>query len=367
LDDLLQNAGPAFQRTISSDEALLERLRLLGTEQLTDVDVKAKCQSCYRGWAAAYKKIPGMEPICALYKQLPQRKKQIKPQDSKAIRETERLDDDEEEEAQRKASIAAENALTSERRRSSAAEFHAASSSMLFAPASYQPQRGGSVVPGPLFGSKKDKKDKDKDKKKGKKVAAFNFGREKGEINNVMTHANIESVGLVNALKLINKEKERVSDNPEAKRRFEICKQLRKRTYRYCQCVEDERYLGALLSANDQLSDVLILYEQLDKSFDYDSDSEDYEDPDLKTASPKATKEHASMPPMAGLSLQDKPAPKMPERPTFTTPFAPAPAVSFGSKGNTDKQAALEEDEEDPFGDSNAIATPANEITGMTW
>lgn len=39
--------------------------------------------------------------------------------------------------------------------------------------------------------------------------------------------------------------------------------------------MEAEQYLGALINANDQLVTALMTFEQLDRSIDADSDSED--------------------------------------------------------------------------------------------
>lgn len=39
--------------------------------------------------------------------------------------------------------------------------------------------------------------------------------------------------------------------------------------------VEDEQWLGSLLQTNDELINALMTYEQLDRSIDADSDSED--------------------------------------------------------------------------------------------
>jgi len=39
--------------------------------------------------------------------------------------------------------------------------------------------------------------------------------------------------------------------------------------------VESEEWLGGLLHANDELVQALMLYEQLDRSIDADSDSDD--------------------------------------------------------------------------------------------
>ena len=174
--------------------------------------------------------------------------------------------------------------------------------------------------------------------------------------------ANVESTGLNNALKLINRETERVSENPNARRRFETCKQLRRQTFRYCSYVEDESYLATLLNANDQLSDVLILYEQLDKSFDYDSDSEDYEDPDVlnKGKSPISPQR------FAGLSLNDAKGPPMPARPNFHVTM-PSGDKGKGVQEPEEEEPDDEEDENDPFADRNAVSTPKLEKGAMTW
>jgi len=67
LDGLIQNAGGRFQRTFA-DEALLERLRICGTSDLSDPLVKAKCKALFRNWAVDYSEVSGMEEIRALYK-----------------------------------------------------------------------------------------------------------------------------------------------------------------------------------------------------------------------------------------------------------------------------------------------------------
>jgi LAS seventeen-binding protein 5 len=66
IDGLIQNAGPRFQRTFV-DEPLLERLRVCGTSDLSDPDVKKKCRELFRSWAQ-YKTTEGMEKIARLHK-----------------------------------------------------------------------------------------------------------------------------------------------------------------------------------------------------------------------------------------------------------------------------------------------------------
>lgn len=67
LDGLIQNAGPRFQRTFA-DEPLLERLRVCGTADLSDPDVRNKCSELFRSWAAEYKNTPGLERIAKLHR-----------------------------------------------------------------------------------------------------------------------------------------------------------------------------------------------------------------------------------------------------------------------------------------------------------
>ena len=300
-----------------------------------------------------------MHNVATLYKQLPQRKRVPNKETSKVLRETERDEDDIESPRRASAAVAG-----TDRRRSSIQEYQTTTKNLTFASA---------AIAGPPVKTvtKKDKKQKHS---KSAALAQFNFEKEKPQINNVIGHASIEATGLMNALKHVNRETQRVSDNPECKRRFESCKDLRRQTYRYCSLVMDEGYLGTLLNANDQLSDALILYEQLDKSFDYDSDSEDYEDPDATNSSTGVTNSRVTSPTspafgLAKLSLNSGSPPPQPPRPRFTSPvFTTADSMNpVKGKEREDNSNVEEEDENDPFGDSHAINTPQTERTGMNW
>lgn len=66
LDGLIQNAGPRFQRAFA-DEPLLERLRVCGTSDLSDPDVKNKCRELFRQWAQ-YANTAGLQQIARLHK-----------------------------------------------------------------------------------------------------------------------------------------------------------------------------------------------------------------------------------------------------------------------------------------------------------
>lgn len=334
---------------------LLERLRIIATDPLTDTDVKNKCQQLYRQWAAQYKNTEGLSGIASLYRQLPQKKRPVNKENSKVLRETEQFDADDEVEHNRtrKSSVSAAGPSIPPRRRSSAAP-----STISSLPSPTTPKSTSGTSTG-IFSKSKDKK----------KVKQFSLEKEIPQMNQVIGQASVESTNLMNALMHINREKERVSENSETRKRFEICKQLRRQTFRYCTLVMDEKYLGALLHANDQLSDVLVLYEQLDRGFDYDSDSEDYEGGGNSTTFAKG-KEPASpvamtQSQMAAISLDDGP-PAMPPRPTVT---ATSPQGRAGNARFQPEPDELEEedDEDDPFADRNAISTPSAEKKGMDW
>ncbi len=84
--------------------------------------------------------------------------------------------------------------------------------------------------------SKKSKKDKEKDKKK-KKGKPFNLEAEKETMKTCIADAAVASTNLLNALKLVNREHEQISENEAAVHHFETCKLLRRKILRYVRLV----------------------------------------------------------------------------------------------------------------------------------
>lgn len=99
-------------------------------------------------------------------------------------------------------------------------------------------QSSRSATPPPSFFSssssptatKKSKKDKKSSKKKPK---AFNLEAEKDAMKSCIADSSVASTNLLNALKLINREKERISENQNAAQSFDNCKLLRRKILRY--------------------------------------------------------------------------------------------------------------------------------------
>ena len=309
LDALIQNAGSRFQKTFA-DEPLLERLRILARDDTVDIDVRQKANVLFRGWAVEYKGKPGLERIAALHKELP-RTKRPQPEQSRIVR-------------QQDAEAAREREEHSQSPpRNSRPEPPHTSSSRTSNPV--MPGSSTSFSSSSMF--KRDKKDKKT------KRQPFNLEKEKGQMLETMASANVASTNLLNGLQLINREQQRVSENPEVMRRFETCKQLRRQILRYIHLVESEQYIGGLLNANDELVKALMAFEIMDKSIDDDSDS-DNEAGNVSAA-------------MANMNMNESPPPK-PPRPTSI----PMPSA-MSSKQRAESDSEPEEDENDPFGDSN--------------
>ncbi|KAJ2901531.1 hypothetical protein MKZ38_001716 [Zalerion maritima] len=367
LDALIQNAGHRFQTTFA-DEPLLERLRVCGTSELSHPKVKQKCSELFRGWAGAFGKQPGMERICKLYQELPRRKQVATREKSRAVQESENpFQDDEDEETPHSPPSAA-------------------------GPSSQKPSApyGGEVPKVQSFshvrnnsssifggGSSSSSKKKDKDKKKKKDRRPFNIDEERPKIKGTIADGNIAWSNLMNTVLSTNREQMRISDNEEALRKFEECKKIRRKVLRYIHLVMDEQLLGTLLQLNDDLVKALMTFEQLDRSIDADSDSDDelaeqahlYKMAQLKGKESLSNPSSPTSPPnegMVGLSISRSPPskPTPPPRPSAATkpsliPTSPPPMpVRPKRTYYSDEESEEEvEDDDNPFADRNAVKT----------
>lgn len=309
-----------------------------------DAEVRRKCNILFRQWANAYKGTPGLERIAILYKQLPTKApRRLDQSQSKVLRETEaesppRSPFGDPEMAQR----------TSTATSSSSGPAVPSRPVSLLSAASTQSSHSS------FF--KKDKKNKNK---------SFNLEKEKQQMLETIAQSSVASTNLLNALKLINRENEQVSDSAEVMRRFETCKVLRRQVLRYIQLVESEQWIGSLISANDELIKGLMAFEIMDKSIENDSDSDNDNDAYLahkldvhqKYGGHRDTEEA-----LAGLNLNE-PAPAKPPRPGSIGMPPPVPTTGKQSRHVEEE----EDEEEDPFGDAYASQTPHVEKSGMTW
>ncbi|CAD6568333.1 MAG: Putative actin patch assembly and actin polymerization protein [Alectoria sarmentosa] len=339
LDGLIENAGPRFQRGFA-DEPLLERLRVCATDSMSDLEVKKKCQILFRQWAVAYQSSPGMERVVALQRQLPKRKKPVTQAQSKVLQETER-------EANEDPFGSTEDDIIS-----------ADSSSMASPNLTSRGNATSSITPTPKYNPKKMKPDKHSKKSR---LRAFNLEKEKPQLLQAIASSSVASTNLMNALKLLNREKLRVSEHAETVNRFDTCKALRRQILRYIQHVESEQWLGSLINANDSLVEALMAYEILDKSVDDDSDSEGQEWSD---------DERPAKPTRPELDEQKKTQEAFPRLYIRKNPSQQHPMMPLNGQGgirHAEDDDSEGEEGDDPFADSNAVHTPKAERPGMTW
>lgn len=244
LDGLIQNAGPRFQRTFA-DEPLLERLRVCGTSDLSDPEVRKKCRELFSSWSQ-YSNKPGLERIARLHKELPKRKVGVTQERSKVLKETENPfgDEEDDEPTSPKPSNAAGPSSSSHNRSAHSREGSAVNSLKHQQAPSLSLSSGGSI-----FGSGSSSSDKKKksssSKSKGKKKP-FNLEAEKEQMKSVIAESSLAATNLGNVLQTINREKERISENNLAVERFESCKLLRRKVLRYV-CHQMFIYLGRRL------------------------------------------------------------------------------------------------------------------------
>ncbi|KAL8967128.1 MAG: hypothetical protein Q9197_005609, partial [Variospora fuerteventurae] len=366
LDGLIENAGTRFQRGFV-DEPLLERLRVAATDSLSDQEVKKKCSILFRQWAASYSDTPGLQRIATLHKQLPQRKKPPRQATSRVLRESEPGDN--EEPLGHSVSVSGGGGPMQTLRSPTTAAATSSSSGGGGGGPSLTPHN----QPSPTSSSFKKAS---KSSKKPKPDKPFNLEKEKPQLLQTIASSSVASTNLLNSLKLINRESKRVSEDPETARRFEACKLLRRQVLRYIQHVESEQWLGSLIHANETLVEALMAFELLDKDLEDDSDSEaggsedevnEWDSDEAEVAAKEMSKATENVQQgFAGLSLGERKEPPPP---------APPEVVVNGRRRRRRKQQQQQQDseseadedgdEDDPFGDINAVHTPREERPGM--
>lgn len=273
----MQNGGKRFQQTFA-DEALLERLRLLPRDDMTDPEVREKCNALFRQWSVHYRNTPGMASIATLYRELPKKARPTAAQ-SRVLRENEQqaredanpfLADEEEEEPPSPAQLS----LKQHQRRKSSLGISAGPSSL----SPSQPRRptlidqipSGSGLSLSTTSNTPPSLSKDKKKKKSKvKRQKFYLTQETPQIMKSIASSSIASTNLLNSLKFVNREAgELPSTNIDVMGRFETCKVLRREVLRYIQLVESEQWIGSLLQANDELVKSLMAWEIMEKGME---------------------------------------------------------------------------------------------------
>jgi len=134
----------------------------------------------------------------------------------------------------------------------------------------------------------------------------FNFEKEKPAILSSVAGASQAANNLINAIRLVNRETESITTNARVQKYLEEAKTLRKRVIRYIQLVEDEEYIGTLLSTNETIITALQLYDKMAKPATHDSDDEAPTTAQTVNPNEAKTEEEALGLKMAAQRLQDE-------------------------------------------------------------
>ncbi|KAE9400557.1 hypothetical protein BT96DRAFT_965277 [Gymnopus androsaceus JB14] len=104
---------------------------------------------------------------------------------------------------------------------------------------------------------------KRKQMKNKPKRAPFNFEQEKPKVLGSIVEASQASSNLVNAITLVNPEKESILSNERVQECLEKTKLVRKQIVRYIQLVENEEVIGVLIETNDRIIAALEMYDHI--------------------------------------------------------------------------------------------------------
>lgn len=166
-------------------------------------------------------------------------------------------------------------------------------------------------------------------------------------VRDTLANARISADGLMNALRLVNRERESVSENAEVMRRFNECKAYRRQILKYIHGINDEAYLGSLLAANEELVTALMSFEVMERGVDDDDSDSEVESGSGGAERWKPYDENEIDSSMAGLSLKTSTPPAKPPRPD---------TGKVKGKGKAaESESEEEEDDDNPFGDKNAV------------
>ncbi|KAL0951487.1 hypothetical protein HGRIS_008174 [Hohenbuehelia grisea] len=225
LKALVENCGHKFQTTFADDH-LTDALKHLTSDPDGDAKVKKKTLMVLAAWEHQYKAEPGMAHIAGLYKQCKQHRvtnrenierlnESLGVYDSSAQRKKEKREAKEKERQKKEDERAARQA---ERERAQ------------------QQQR---------------------------RRQPFDFEKEKPKVLSSIVEASQASSNLINAITLVNPEKESLQTNERVQECLEKAKLARKPIVRYIQLVENEELIGTLIETNERIIGALEMYDQL--------------------------------------------------------------------------------------------------------
>ncbi|KAG1784185.1 hypothetical protein EV702DRAFT_957684 [Suillus placidus] len=231
LNALVDNGPQKFQTTFA-DGQLIDAIKQLAADPTTDQKVKKKLMAVLASWHAQFKDDPSMSVVAGLFRQ-------YRPADRRSqgySNNADPLSHGPSSDYERKMKEKDEKELAKQRTKREKQEAK---------------QRAR-------------KAEEDARKKKGRsRRAPFDFEVEKPQILTTIANASQASSNLVNAIMLVNGEKESVVSNERVQECLGKARAIRKPIVRYIQLVENEEMIGALIETNERIITALQMYVNL--------------------------------------------------------------------------------------------------------
>lgn len=231
LKALVDNGPQKFQATFA-DGQLIDAIKQLATDPTTDQKVKKKLMAVLASWHSQFKDDPSMSVVSGL-------SRQCRPADRHSqgySNGADPLNHGPSSDYERKIKEKDERELAKQRAKREKQEAK---------------QR-----------ARKAEEDARKKKDQSRR-APFNFEVEKPQILTTIANASQASSNLVNAITLVNGEKESIVSNERVQECLGKARAIRKPIVRYIQLVENEEIIGALIETNERIITALQMYVNL--------------------------------------------------------------------------------------------------------
>ncbi|KAG1828383.1 hypothetical protein EV424DRAFT_1386164 [Suillus variegatus] len=231
LNALVDNGPQKFQTTFA-DGQLVDAIKQLSTDPTTDQKVKKKLMVVLASWHSQFKDDPSMSVVAGLFRQ-------CRPADRRSqgySNNADPLSHGPSSDYERKMKERDEKELAKQQ-------------------AKLEKQEAK---------KRARKAEEDARKKKARsRRPPFDFEAEKPQILTTIANASQASSNLVNAIKLVNSEKESVVSNERVQECLGKARAIRKPIVRYIQLVENEEIIGALIETNEHIITALQMYVNL--------------------------------------------------------------------------------------------------------
>ncbi|KAH7914765.1 hypothetical protein BJ138DRAFT_1177075 [Hygrophoropsis aurantiaca] len=232
LKALVENGGHKFQ-TNFADGQLTDAIKQLASDPTTDPKVKKKLLAVLLSWSNQFKNDPAMSIVSGLYRQ-------CRPAERRTHGYSNSTDVDR---------MWGEDPAEIERRKREKEEKELKKRAKQAKEETKQKAR---------------KMEEDGNRRQSRsKRAPFNFEQEKPKILTSIANASQASSNLVNAIMLVNSEKENVITNERVQQCLANAKTVRKPIVRYIQIVENEEIIGALIETNERIIAAMQMYDNI--------------------------------------------------------------------------------------------------------